>query len=89
MLWTDLGWIWEYMWLAAGCAAAPNGCGRCDRPVPVRAAQERLVNGRRALVDAREGREGVYLDFRPTGPRARRGCHPWHRRRLGSGHGAV
>jgi hypothetical protein len=31
MIWTDLGGIWELMCLAAGCAAAPSGCGRCNR----------------------------------------------------------
>jgi hypothetical protein len=38
-----------------GAASAARPGGRCDRPVPARAARERLVNGRRALVDAREG----------------------------------
>jgi hypothetical protein len=42
----------------AGTPAARGG-GRCDRPVPARAAREGLVNGRRSLLDAREGGEGL------------------------------
>jgi hypothetical protein len=72
----------------------PGRGSRGGRPVPVRAAWEGLVNGWRALVDAREGGEGLgSVHIRPEVVARRGGSgggHGWSAgARLGVMQGAV
>jgi hypothetical protein len=86
---------WGAIW-GLGRGRERAGEGRRRRPGLVAAAACRAgeegvwgeMARRRVRLRAREGGKSVYLDFQPAGPGAHRGCHPWHRRRLGPGHGA-
>jgi hypothetical protein len=77
-----------------GAAPAARPSDRGGRPVPARAAREGRVSGRRALVDAREGREGLgSVHIRPEVVARRDGSgggHGWSAgARLGAMQGAV
>jgi hypothetical protein len=86
---------WGAIW-GLGRGRERAGEGRRRRPGLVAAAACRAgevgvwgeTARRRVRLGAREGGKSVYLDFRSAGPGAHCGCHPWHRRRLGPGHGA-